>query len=120
TFTASGGDVIDIVTDGKTAVVGYNLLRSNNVVQGRLAGLDAVTGARLWDALVSTVDSATVTGLALTSTLVLASSSDGKLYAFDRATGAPAWTAPGLDSTPAFNGAPFTSCRGGKLSQPIL
>ncbi len=90
-------------TDGRIVAAGYTVF--DGPATGGVICVDAATGRERWRAAFSrSSDPLLGTGSAggpiLAGSIVIASSGDGRVYGFDRETGAVVWTLPSIDRMP--------------------
>jgi outer membrane protein assembly factor BamB len=102
--------VFQPVADGTAVAAGYTSFVAPNV--GGVVLLDPMTGRERWrtafprphDPLLGTGSNG---GPILAGELVIASSGDGTIYAFDRANGSIRWTLPPIGTVPPIIQGPF-------------
>ena len=105
-----------ISVDSALVAVGYLDYTAFPIVATIEAFNDA-TGAVLWKTKLGSA--ARIGGTALWQGVVLASASDGNVYALDRTTGSVAWTVAATDTSSRAI-ASFFPCVAGPLDQPLL
>lgn len=101
---SAAATVFSPATDGGVVVAGYTLFGSP--ATGGVLCVEAATGRERWRvAFPRSTDPLLGTGSAggpiLAGGLVIAASGDGRVYAFDRGTGAIAWTLPAIEGVQA-------------------
>ena len=108
--------IVSFSVDSAVIAVGY-VDFSTFPSHAAVAAVNDGTGAVLWRTKLG--NAARVGGTALWQNFVLASASDGNVYALDRASGSVLWSLSAVDTTSRSQPQVFP-CASGSLDQPLL